>query len=235
MFPRDASRRQVIVAAILTSFLMCLSGLIYRVMAAPSKKEPLDPRVAEHFPTQIGEWRGEDVPVDDRIRDVMDVDAYVSRQYSRRNGSESVSMYFPCGTDAAELLQHIPENCYVGAGWTLVDRRPMNFRLRDGRTVPASILQFTRSSLDLRRLVLFHTLVVDGEYFSTFSAVARAKGWRHFGTVRYVAQVQIIASAAGLSMEGAMKLVMDFALDAIPAVDSFFDEIDEEWSDHESD
>jgi EpsI family protein len=212
----------VIAAALTAGILMGVSGVVYRVVAAPPTWIPLDPNVLAAFPLQIGEWTGKEVPLDPDVGDVIDADAYVSRQYSRGGGIEAVSLYLPCGADASKLLQHVPENCYVGSGWTLVDRHPVELSLANGRKLPCSILQFSRGGLDMRRLVVLHFLVVDGEYFTTFNAVAKAKGWRHFARVDYAAQVQIVSSTGSTSVESATKVATDFARDVAPAIEELF-------------
>ena len=99
----------------------------------------------------------------------------------------------------------------------------MTLSLSDGRTLPCSILRFARGGLDMRKLVLLHFLVVDGEYFVTFSAVARAKGWGHFASVGFAGQVQIIASADSLTVDEAEGVASAFAIDAAPAIDQLFE------------
>jgi hypothetical protein len=216
----------VIVTVIAMSVLMVASGLIYRTVASPVKRIPLDPNTLSGFPLQIGDWVGEEVPIDPDIEEAMDVDSYVSRRYVRADGQAGISLYMPCGTDIAQLLQHIPENCYVGAGWTLTNHRIAELSFREEGVLPGRIVQFSRSGLDTRKLVLFHFLVVDGECFTSFSAVAKAKGWRHFAEVRYAAQVQIVASADSQSIEAATQSVLDFARDAYPTMKQFLQGLD---------
>jgi hypothetical protein len=219
------NRRQIVVAALAASLFMLIFGTVYRTIAAPVNKVALDPSVLESFPRQIGEWTGEDIPIDLRIRKVMDADAYINRRYTRRNGSESISLYFPCGANVSALLQHVPENCYVGAGWTLVDRHTAELSPGGQTKLPCSIVRFARTGFDTRNLILVHFLVADGEFFTTFSAVAQKKGWRHFAETHYAAQVQVVASADGMSVEAATKLATSFATDAAPFVGRSFENL----------
>jgi EpsI family protein len=221
--PVGQNHKEVIAAAVAAGMAMCLFGLIYRVVAAPVDKAPLDPQTLQGFPLQIGEWTGQDSPIDPTLRKAIDADSYVNRRYSRRDGLASILLYLPCGTNASALLQHIPENCYVGAGWTLVNRRPVVLPLDGGRQLPCSIAQFARGGLDLQKLVLLHFLMADGEYFTTFFDIARAKGWRHFAGISYAAQVQIVASADNVAAEEATRLVTDFARAAVPVIEQFLE------------
>lgn len=220
------SQKQMIVTVATMIILMVVSGLIYRVVASPAKRIPLDPNTLSGFPFQIGDWVGEEVPIDPDIEDAMDVDSYVSRRYVRADGGASISLYMPCGTDIAQLLQHIPENCYVGAGWTLTSHRIEELSFGEESVLTGRIVQFARSGLDMRKLVLFHFLIADGEYFTSFSAVAKAKGWRHFAEVEYAAQVQIVSSADSQSIEAATQSVLDFVRDAYPIMKQFFQSLD---------
>jgi EpsI family protein len=207
----------VAAAAIVAAFLIGSSGLIYRTVAAPVHRAPLDPNALDGFPMQIGEWVGEETPVDPDIEEVIDADAYVSRRYVRQGSGEAIALYLPCATDAPELLQHVPENCYVGAGWTLVDRRPMALSLPGGRTLPCNIVQFARTGLHSGGLLVLHFLVADGEYFTTFSAVAKAKGWRHFAGVRY--------AVGTADVHEATTTVTDFAREAAPVIQEMLTEL----------
>ncbi len=158
------------------------------------------------------------MPIEAAVRDRIDADSYLSRRYSRQPDGASVSLYLPCSTNVPELLQHIPENCYVGAGWVLAGRHSLELPLPAGGKLPCSLLRFARNEWDARKLVLLHFLVADGEYFTTFSAVAKAKGWRHFATLDYAAQVQIVAAADDSTTDEAARLVTDFALDTAPVI-----------------
>jgi hypothetical protein len=167
------------------------------------------------------------MPIEAAVRDMIDADSYISRRYSRQPDGASISLYLPCSTNVPELLQHVPENCYVGAGWVLTGRHSLEMPLPDGKKLPCSLLRFARSGLDARKLVLLHFLVADDDYFTTFSAVAKAKGWRHFATLGYAAQVQIVASADNSTMNEATKLVTDFALDTAPVIEQLLENLHE--------
>ncbi|MBN1506437.1 MAG: EpsI family protein [Sedimentisphaerales bacterium] len=208
------------------SLLMLVSGLGYRVLAsrlaAPGATPSISPAALERLPWQIGGWTGQDVPLDDAIVRATDTDAHVSRRYSCNRGLDSVFLYIASGVKARDLMPHRPEVCYTGSGWTLLDRRFRELSLDDGAKLPCNVLRFSRGVLDTKGVTVLDYYIVDGQYCHDVSLL-RSKAWRGSGTVRYVAQVEIIAAVnSTLMAESATKLVCAFAGDsALPIAQLF--------------
>jgi EpsI family protein len=216
------NRRPVIVAAIAASFLMLFFGLGYRVLAtrleAPVNTTPISPEALAQLPLHIGDWMGQEVPLDDAIVHATDTDAHVNRRYSRHSGLESISLYVASGVKARDLMPHRPEVCYTGAGWTLMNRRSMELPLSDGMKLPCNILEFFRGTLNTNRIVVLDYYIVDGQYCHDVSLL-RSKAWRGSGTVDYVAQVQIATPiTATPTADSATRLVSDFAVDSASSI-----------------
>jgi EpsI family protein len=231
--------RPVIIAAVTASFLMLILGLGYRVMAArldaPVKTTPISPAVLAQFPMQIGDWTGREVPIDEAIVRATDTDAHINRSYSRNNGWELVSLYVAAGVKARDLAPHRPEVCYTGAGWTLIDKSPVELPISDGTDLPCNAMQFSRGILTTNKIVVLDYYIVDGEYCRDVSQW-RWKLWRGSGTVRYVAQVQIVTSIqSNQTADSAMKTVGTFAVDSAPLMRRLFkDAKKDQHSDNES-
>jgi len=221
------TRRPVIVSAIAASFLMLVFGLTYRVLAArleaPVNTTPISPAVLARLSLEIGDWTGQDVPLDEATVRATDTDAHVNRLYSRRNGLESLSLYVASGIKARDLMPHRPEVCYTGAGWTLVGRRLMELPINDKIKLPCNVLQFSRGALNTQKVVVLDYYIVDGQYCADVSLL-RSKAWRGSGTVRYVAQVQIVTSiTAILTNDSAARLVSEFAVDSASSIAHLFE------------
>ena len=64
----NANRRRVIVAAIAASLLILVYGAAYRVLAArldaPLSTTPISQEMLDRFPLQVGDWTGQDIPMD---------------------------------------------------------------------------------------------------------------------------------------------------------------------------
>ncbi len=210
----------VIVAAAAASLFVFACGLGHRMLAAqlhaPTNERPIDPAILKQFPLQIGDWTGQDVPLDERIVQRTGTDAHINRSYSRLDGVESVSLYVACGVDAHHLMSHRPETCYIATGF-LMNRRPTELPLSDGTKLPCTIFQFSRGGLDAKKMTVLNYFIVDGEYCGDVSLL-KSKAWGNFRAVGYAVQVQIVASNESLSDDSGMRLARRFAADSTSAM-----------------
>ena len=234
----QASHKSVIAATIAAGFVMLASGLSYRVLAArlaaPATTTPITAEDVARFPLQIGDWEGEEVPIDDEIVKATDTDAHISRRYSRRNGLDSVSLWVACGVQARDLMPHRPEVCYTGNGWTRTNKQSVDLLLDDGTTLPCNRLEFSRNALTTQRVLVLYYYLVDGQYSRDVSLL-RSKAWRGSGTVGYVAQVQIVATmSAVVTADVAAKTVSSFAVDSAGPLARLFESGESEEKPHEA-
>lgn len=229
----NANRRLVVVAAIAAGFLMLILGLTHRVLTTRlvviENKTPIDPAALERLPLQIGDWTGQDVPVDEAIVDATGTDAHISRRYSHNGDLESVSLYVACGVNAYEVLSHGPPACYIAAGLSLVDSRSMELLLEDEMKLPCSIFQFFQGGLDTKKVTVLHYSIADGQYFGDVSG-SLLKASRGIRAVGYVAQVQIIASTESLTDDSATRLVSAFAVDSALSIAQLFEAFENDRS-----
>ena len=228
----NPNRKLVIVAAVVAGFLMLVSTAAYRFLAArleaPVNTTPISPAALERLPLQIGDWMGREVPLDEAIVRATDTDAHINRSYSRNNASQYISLYIASGVKARDLMPHRPEVCYTGAGWTLIDKRSMELPLSDGMELPCRALQFSRGMLNTKKIVLLNYYIVDGQYCRDISLL-RSKAWRGSGTVRYVAQIQIAASAtSNLTADSAARIISDFAVESASSISRLFESAEED-------
>lgn len=226
----NLNQRPVLAAAVAAGMVMVIFGLGYRILAArldtPLNMTPVSQEALDQLPMQIGDWTGQEVPVDASIVRATDTDAHVSRRYSRKNSFDSVSLWIASGVKARDLMPHRPEVCYTGAGWTLMDRRSMELPLATEATLPCNVMQFSRGALNTERVMVLDYYIVDGQYSSDVSLL-RSKAWRGSGTVGYVAQVQI-AAGVPTAADWTMKIVSDFAAESASSIVCLFEPAEEE-------
>ena len=232
MKTENQNPRPVILAAITAGFLMLVLGMGYRVLdsrlSGPGNASPISFAMLERFPMQVGDWTGTEVPLDEEIVRATDTDAHINRRYSRNNGLEFVSLYIATGVKARDLMPHRPEVCYTGAGWTLIDKRSIELTLDDGTILPCNVMQFSRGVLTVKKVVVLDYYIVDDEYCRDVSLL-RSKAWKGSGTVRYVAQVQIVTSIqSNQTADSATKSLSAFAVESASSIYMLFEDIEEE-------
>ena len=210
--------RSVIVAAVTAAFMMLVFGAAHRTLtarlASPAGVSPMSPDALEKLPLQIGDWAGQEAPLDEAIIEATDTDAHISRRYSRYNTMEQVWLYIAAGKRARDLMPHRPEVCYTGAGWTRINSNSMELILDDGIALPCSVFQFSKGTLNTKNVIVLDYYIVDGQFCRDISLL-RSKIWRGSGTVGYVAQVQIFVNiSTDQTTDSAAKMISDFACES---------------------
>lgn len=231
--------RPAVVAAIAASLLVFISGLTYRVLAArlltPTSNSPIDTNALEGFPMQIGDWTGQDLPLDETIPRQIGADAYINRRYSHRSGIGSVSLFIAATGVTRMLVGHPPEVCNVVAGSTLTDDQSMELPLDDGTMLPCRILQFSRgSALDPEKKTVLYYYMADSQFCGDRSAL-RSKVRRGSNIVNCVAQVQIAASSAETATaDSATRLACAFAADSASSITMLFEDLEKDRNSRQS-
>ena len=174
--------------------LLLLSGAGFRALAAyysrPSTSVPIPKGTLAKLPVRIGEWVGEDTPMDERIVRKTDADDLVNRLYQRTGGSQTVSLFVAYGVRLRDLSPHRPEVCYPGAGWTLDGTRSLELNGADGLPVLCRLLRFHKGTLTSEKILVLNYYIVDGRYCPDVSLL-RSKAWRANTAGSYSAQVQL--------------------------------------------
>jgi EpsI family protein len=214
-------QRPILLAAATAAVLMLISGGAYRLLAGyldrPTDSVPM-PRgtLAKAFPMQIGAWQGRERPVEEAVVKGADCDDCISRTYAR--GAEAVQLWIAYGVRARDLMPHRPEVCYPGNGYTLEDSRSLELPLGGGRNLECRTYQFSRGGFGAGPMTVLNYYIVDGQYSPDVSLL-RSKALRGSAGVRYMAQVQIVASGGGgAASEAASRAVCAFAVDSAEAI-----------------
>jgi len=207
--------RSVIIAAVTAAFIIFVFGVAHRTLTArlmnPAGISHMSPDALDKLPLQIGDWTGQEEPLDEAIIEATDTDAHISRRYSRYNASEQVWLYIAAGIRARDLMPHRPEVCYTGAGWTRVNSNSVELPLDDKMTLPCSVFQFSKGALNTKNVIILDYYIVDGQFCRDISLM-RSKIWQGSGSIGYVAQVQIVTDiTAERTADAAVKIVSDFA------------------------
>lgn len=201
--------------------LFVTGGMSYRASATRlngvGDSVPLPRGTLASIPLQIGEWYGEDVPLDEEIVTRTDTDDHINRVYLRRGGREGVAVFVAYGVRMRDLMPHRPEVCYPGAGWVFDGTQQASPPDVQSVKIPCQIHHFRRGGFDGRSVTVLNYYIVDGERHADV-AVLRALGARGPSSARYVARVQV-TSLKDFTRSAAEELVRAFAQEFAPIVE----------------
>ncbi len=73
----------------------------------------------KQVPRRIGDWEGEDLPVDEVTRQTAGAVSYVSRRYTNTFSGQSVNIWLIVG-HSRDICRHTPQVCYPSQGFRSV-------------------------------------------------------------------------------------------------------------------
>jgi len=87
------------------------------------------------FPTSIGIWSGQEIPLDSAVLDILGKGFFLNRTYTPDPGHPSAPVglfigYFP--TQRTGQAIHSPQNCLPGSGWTFDSKGIADLTAPDG-------------------------------------------------------------------------------------------------------
>lgn len=217
---RRAFSMRVVLAVLLGALILLGSGFAYRSQADRLRhyagSASLPPGTLSQLPLAIGGWTGRDMSMDTRVVEKTDADQLLNRIYDRAGTRQSVNLFVAYGVRFRDLLPHRPELCYPRAGWTLLDKKPLEIPLRSGRTLSCRILRFRQGGLASREIAVLNYYIINDQCWPDVEMLRRhAAGVE--GETRYVAQVQIACDPFGMWAE-VEETLAGFAAEATPSV-----------------
>ncbi len=199
-------------------FLLAAAGVLLR---ARDRAETLPPHLAvAEFPKQVGEWRGEDVPLQPGVKQILGDGDFLLRFYRApdRPYVDFFLAYFPTQRTGSTI--HSPQNCLPGSGWAPVDftRIALPFAAEGDPRVNRYIIS---KGLD-RQLVLYwyqsNGRVVASEYWAKIYLVADSiRRNRSDGALLRV----VTPIARNESVPSAEQRAMSFVREVYPQLDRF--------------
>lgn len=128
-------------AIIIVLLLLATSGFVMIDSYLANKPVTVN---LEDFPLTVGDWRGTPFIVEDRVKNLLDTEYILSRDYEGPRGDHVYLslVYYPDN----KIGFHNPESCNTGVGMKVLDERivPVTVTLKDGK----------QERIDLNRLVL---------------------------------------------------------------------------------
>jgi EpsI family protein len=193
------------------------------LLHARSRTEVIPPRrPLSDFPTQLGNWSGTEVALDEKTLEVLGPGDFLQRLY-REPDSEQPAVdlflaYFP--SQRAGETPHSPQHCLPGAGWNPDENVRVTLSLPGHAPFPAN--RYVISKGGERRLVLYwfwaHDRGVASEYWAKFYLVSDAiRMNRSDGALVRI----ITAMFPGESAAAAEQRILPFADDLGPLLNDY--------------
>ena len=107
------------------------------------------------IPTQLGPWKGEDVPVPNYVTEMLTYDAVLHRHYAGPLGYRATVWVIFWSSRGMVKGYHHPDVCWPNKGFRMLKRDVLPCELR-GCSVPVTAREFEKDKGD-RQLILYWT------------------------------------------------------------------------------
>jgi len=184
--------------------------------------ETLSPRQPlASFPTQVGNWKGINIPIPKWALDVLGDGEFVERNFSRSADEPAVDLFVAYfASQRMGSTMHSPQNCLPGSGWTPVDSSRVEIARPGGGHIRVNRYVLSKG---LNRLLVHywyqaHGRVVASEYSAKYFLVADAIGMNRSDG----ALVRVLTPITrNESQEGAAQRGVAFVQDVLPLLDNY--------------
>ncbi|MCM8782510.1 MAG: EpsI family protein [Candidatus Omnitrophica bacterium] len=122
------------------------------------------------FPRQIGDWTGEDIPINELTYNILETKNVVMRKYKNKNG-DAVYLYIVYSEQNRRVV-HPPEICMTGAGMNILEKNPIQL------TDSIRAVRMLMEKAPLRELVVYWFKVGDF-YTDKFLKQQLRVAWEH--------------------------------------------------------
>jgi EpsI family protein len=199
--------------------LLAGTALFLRSRGRAETLPPREPLAS--FPLQLGNRQGKEIPIPQRILEVLGAGEFMERNYSRSPHEPGIDLfiaYFPSNRMGSTM--HSPQNCLPGSGWAPIESTRLQIARPDEGHIGVNRYLLAKG-LD-RMLVLYwyqeHGRAVASEYWAKFYLVADSiRTNRSDGAlVRVITPIAQNESVASAQQRG-----VDFVQDVRPLLDKY--------------
>lgn len=154
------------------------------------------------FPKEIGEWKGEDIPLLERDYEILETKNLIMRDYKNPTG-DSVNLYIIYSEDNRRAL-HPPEICYSGGGATILEKSviPVTNSLKAN--------QFIIENKDSRQLVAYWFKSTNLSTYSYLKQQIKIVADRLLRKKTYGAMIRVSVVIKDNNVDAAMGVVKSF-------------------------
>ena len=142
--------KQFVIILLILIAVLAISLPSYLI--APKEKGEV---LVSKLPMQIGEWKGEDLPIEARAFEIFETKNLILREYAK--GDTKVYLYIIYSQDNRKV-SHPPEVCFEGSGITIIKKDKIQMELANNNP--------TRAGTRAGRKILANKLIVEKEGIS---------------------------------------------------------------------
>jgi EpsI family protein len=191
-------------------------------LASREGHEVIPPRLSwAALPSQLGVWRGTDVPISSDVLDVLGRGDFLFRAYQNDSSDQPYidlfTAYFPSQRTGDTI--HSPGHCLPGSGW--VPLESSRIMLAAPGRAPFPVNRYLVAKGSDRTLVLYwywaHDRAVASEYWAKFYLVKDAMCLNRSDG----AMIRISTPLQGESAAAAQQRLIAFAQELVPLINSY--------------
>jgi len=161
----------------------------------------------QDLPKQLGEWKGEDVKLDERLFEATGAQSIVERQYRNESGM-SIALHLAIFSNPAEGIWHSPMHCYSAAGWSLYESSKEPISETNDKSDKISLCTWDKSGE--RVFVAYWYQLGDYRLYSRWDL--GTVRWQMRGRKTWPALIKILLSTeAGMKPEDSKARLVGFA------------------------
>jgi len=122
--------------------ILFLSSVTVFVLTSDTKEKKKEIDLTK-LPLEIGQWKGKDLPVEQNIRDILETNMVMIREYFNKSGVGIVVavVYYK----DSRVALHLPESCLLGFGSVLTERSLLEINIPGEKNFFANRLQIENS------------------------------------------------------------------------------------------
>lgn len=175
----------------------------------------------KQFPQMVGSWKNAgNHRLSDDVLDVLKVDDYVLRDFKNDEGIKTSLYigYYATHRRSAEI--HTPENCQVGGGWEILNKKVQKLNI-PGIREKISFVEAVYEK-DQEKMVFIYWYYVNGNYITNFFyyklSVIMNSLLYHRSDASFV---RITVPVIDDDIDSAVKEGERFLLDAVPVINRY--------------
>lgn len=201
-------RLAVVGILVATTHLLVL-GIHHGMEPSPAE---LPTAISTSLPDSMGDFKGHDEPLDERLVAGSDADIMINRVYRNQLG-DLVIANLGVWTRYEKTIPHSPEICYTMAGWEIASRKELTIPVAPGQDVGIKRYVFQRGT---SRIAVAFWVHLDSATFAESEGVRHTRQRLRMSRRSLPPLVKVMLQTDARDVAQADFLLSRFAADVMP-------------------